>query len=141
MIPIFVLGQFAFKPDEASFKTLTWSDDYGWQQQEVIGHDPLYQKTKGVTSELEISGVVYPGEIGTDQMINRMRAMGDDGNVYYLSDGVGRFYGRFIVLNSSGDDSFHLEGGVAMRQTFKMKLARVGRKKSGGVLSQILRLF
>lgn len=120
-------GKIKFTPTKEGFDNLQHKMSFGWSKQELMNASPLYQATQGLDHEITITGKVYSLEIGHDQWLNILKKQGTSQKPYFMADGLGRIYGKFILLNVDGTASHHLPQGIAMKETYTMTFAEVSK--------------
>ncbi len=128
-------GAVLFTPTTQGFNELQHKMSFGWSKQELMNKSPLYQATQEIDHTISISGTFYTQEVGHDQMLNILKAQGKKQKPYFMADGSGRVYGKFILLDMDATESRHLKYGIAQKQTYTLNFAHVS--KAGG----LFRLF
>jgi phage protein U len=95
-----------------------------WLEQEVLDVEPRlsYTGPGGVTITLD--GVVYPGQLGEADAVERLEALADLAKPFALTDSEGRSYGRWVITQIDQDQSNHQPGGTPRRIAWSMQLRR-----------------
>lgn len=127
---ILAWGAVLFTPTKAGFNELQHKMSFGFSKQELVNKSPLYQATQGIEYDLSLSGVFYTKTIGHDQMLNILKAQGESQKPYFMADGRGRIYGKFILQNMEAMDSYHLVSGIPQKQEYSLNFSYVSKKSS-----------
>ncbi len=83
-IPSAQLGRFVFGLDTASVDSLSRTWSFRWASQERLGLTPAKQFTGIGDQTLELSGVIFPGEIGEAHFIEDMAKEAGNGKPLLL---------------------------------------------------------
>ncbi len=126
-------GAVLFTPTKAGFNELQHKMNFGWHKQELMNKSPLYQATKAIDYDISITGVFYTKVIGHDQMLNILKKQGESQKPYFMADGRGRVYGKFILQDMEATDSYHLASGMPQKQEYSLNLSHVA--KGGGLFN------
>ncbi len=130
---ILAWGAVLFTPNKQGFEDLSHKMSFGWQKQELMNQSPLYQATQGLDYEVTIKGKIYALKAGHTQMINILRMQGQSQKPFFMADGRGRIFGKFILLSLDGKESYHLKNGMPLKQEYNLTFAHVS--KAGGLFN------
>ncbi len=127
---ILAWGAVIFEPTKQGFESLQHRYDFGWSKQELMNKSPLYQAAKKETHDISITGTLYTEKVGHDQMLNIFKKQGQSQKPYFMADGTGRVYGKFILLTMDGVEQEHLSDGIPLKQEYNLSFAHVSKANS-----------
>lgn len=74
---------------------------------------------------ITLSGVVFPGYVGSLSSVERLRELGETGEPALLVDGEGTLYGRWLVEAIEEEATLHTPTGKPRRISYSVTLAAV----------------
>jgi len=124
------LGDYPFGIDTAAYQRLRRVAEYRWPAQDRIGRDPALQYVGPGRQRIELAGVIYPGEFGTPDQVERMRDEAGKGEPLLLVAAPeahqGVIMGYWVVTRIDETGTEHLPGGTPRRLDFRLELAFYG---------------
>lgn len=120
-------GGILFTPNKESFDDLSHKMNFGWQKQPMMNASPLYQATQELDYEITLKGKIYTLKAGHTDMINKLKAQGESQKPYFMADGNGKIYGKFILMSLDGTESHQLKNGIPLKQEYSLSLAHVSK--------------
>jgi len=125
------LGEFRFAIDTAAYERLALSQSWRWPEQQRLGRDPALQFVGADAAEIELEGVIYPQFRGGLGQVERLRQLADEGKPLMLVDGLGRVWGKWVILKVSDTRTVLMDDGQARRIDFRLTLKAYGEDVSG----------
>jgi phage protein U len=118
-----------FSADGAAMQSLRRSLKWRWVKTQVIGAAPGKSYIGPDDRTRTLQGIVYPGQIGSADVLDKLEALGDTGEPQPLADGDGRAYGRWCIESLDESHTEHLPGGqprkIAWTITISLFVPRV----------------
>ncbi len=119
---ILALGDVVFGTTGASMSKLKRSRKWRWPRQDVVGAAPRPSFTGPGERTITIDGVVYPGQLGDADALERLVELGDLGEPLALVDSSGRSFGRWTIESVDEDLDAFVAGGDARKIAWTMSL-------------------
>lgn len=92
------------------------------------------------TDQITLDGVLFPGFSGRQSTIDGMKESGDKGEPLMLTDGMGRVYGKMVIVSIAENRSVFLDTGAARRIEFSITLQEYGEDAPGAESGPLSRL-
>jgi phage protein U len=124
------LGPITFELPKATYDELTRKSEYRWAVVERLGSRPARQWMGIGDDQLTLAGVLLPlFSIGDSyytgtQCVEEMRAAAEQGIPYDLTDGLGKYWGKWCIESVDEVATTFMEKGVPRRQAWSLKLGR-----------------
>jgi len=125
------LGDFAFSTDGLAYRRLSRTRAWRWPAQARLRGTPARQFVGPGEGRVDLSGVVYPGQLGDASAMDRLRALAETGTPQVLvaaaGAGSGDILGWWSVerLEETQDTAF-LPGGIPAKIAFRIVLVHYG---------------
>jgi phage protein U len=131
------VGPFDFGLTSAAYNALNRKQSWRWTKVERLGVKPASQFIGPDAGEMTFKGIIYAelqvgaAIVGTHVM-DRMRAVADQGTPLYVIDGRGYVYGRWVITSVEEDQSVFVSHGAARKQEFTVSLQEYGGASATG---------
>lgn len=133
---MFRIGGFDFSLSTAAPQKMETSSSYRWPSIERLMRRPALQFVGMGEQTITLSGVIFTlfnagggsdleGPVGIQQ-INAMLQVGDTPVPHEFYDGIGNYYGKFVVRSVRATHSDFFASGAPRKQEFDIELARYG---------------
>lgn len=119
------LGLFVFSLPTLSYQELQRQTSWRFAENAVLNVRPRQQFIGLGSDTISLKGELRPEVTGKAISISALRAMGDTGKAWTMIDGVGRFYGLYIITDLNETKSVFLSNGQAKKIDFDINLKRV----------------
>lgn len=128
------VGPFTFSIGTAAYQLMTREDRWRWKDVQVINGEVQRQYTGPGNRTIVLKGVVFThmdnpsapfaagAVVGTGHM-QTLRDMGDMGVPLPVTDGRGRYYGKWVMAALVAKSSEFLPNGAEKKQQFDLTLA------------------
>lgn len=120
------LGEFKFEVSAAAYSRLDRLGVYRWEEQARIGRLPANQFVGPGLQTIDLDGTIYATFTGSIDQVAKMRAIAGQGAPLMIVDGVGRTWGRWVILEARETGTFFFDDGVPKRIEFALRLAQYG---------------
>ncbi len=122
------LGDFKFEMHTLAYQKLALSQGYRWTEQARITRDPALQYLGREVATIEINGILHPSSLirGRLSHIESLRALADKGKPQLLVDGLGRVWGKWVIVEVKDDRSIFTDDGQAREIAFSLTLKSYG---------------
>lgn len=118
------LGDYRFSIDSAAFDVRRLEHAYRWVSQARLQQRPLHQFIGEGEQSIELNGVIYPHHRGGLAQLDQFRSEAGKGEPLLLTDGTGRVWGQWIVIQITEEAMFFTQNGLPLKQTFSLQLKR-----------------
>ena len=119
-------GNYRFSVESAAYQDFKRHLSIRWQSQERLVRQPALQFIGLGEETIELAGVIYPHYRGGLQQIEQLREEAIKGEPQLLVDGLGNVWGLWVVSSVEENQSFFLQGGRPLKQTFQLNLIKYG---------------
>ncbi len=124
------LGAVRFQLVRATYNSLTHQISERWESVDRAGAAPALHWAGHGDEVLTIKGVIYPQLLGTIRFVQLIRAEASRAEPLLMIDGLGFYWGQWVILSVTEDQDHHLADGAPRRQTYQLALQRY---QSGGL--------
>ena len=121
------LGDFRFSINGAAYQNLKHSAEYRWPSQARIGRDQALQFTGPGSETVQLSGLIYPHFKGGLDQVGEMRKMAGQGKPLSLTDGVGNYWGKWVITKIEEEKSDFTGPGLSKKISFNLDLSFYGQ--------------
>jgi phage protein U len=123
------LGKFTFKPLENSFRSFNRDAHYRVVQVHLAGARTVLQYLGPGIDQVELEGVLYPmDDASRRNWPEEFRTGAETGKPMIITTGSGyRVPGKWMFLDISEKQEFHLDNGAPRKVTWKVVVQREGR--------------
>lgn len=118
------LGAFRFAILRATYNELRHRTEERWTAVDRIGADPALHFAGHGAETLTVNGVIFPHVHGTMRFVQAMRAEARKGEPMLLIDGLGFYWGQWVIGSVDETSNFHLADGAPRRQRYSLTLTR-----------------
>jgi len=122
--PLAILGSFVFSLRTAPFDQLSRSTAQRIASNNRIGQIAAHQHLGPGDDTITLTGTLMPELTGGPSHLEDLRFMADSGTSYPLIDGMGYYYGYWLIDSISETKSIFMAGGTARKIEFSMSLKR-----------------
>lgn len=129
--PLLQLGEFQFSLQNGVHQVMGRELTWRWPEQGRILRKPALQFTGAGLDRINLEGVIYPSHSGGQGTIDQLKGMGDTGEPYMLTDGLGRVYGLFAINRVQEGRTLFMDTGAARRIEFTIELVEYGEDNPG----------
>lgn len=123
------LGLFVFSLATADYQELQRQTSWRHGSTSRIGVRPAHQFLGPGDDSITLPGVIYPGQIGDIQSLDKLRYMGDSGKSYALVDGMGTLWGTWVIDSLSETRTLFFSDGMPRKIEFSLALKRVDENR------------
>ena len=120
------LGEFRFSLHTAAYQTLKRSAEYRWPSQARVGREPALQFTGPGSETVQLNGEIYSHFRGGLDQVGKMRKLAGDGKPLSLTDGVGNYWGKWVITRIEEEKSNFTGPGLPKKISFSLDLAFYG---------------
>lgn len=124
------LGAYSFATHTAAYQQLQRTTEYRWPAQERLARDPARQYLGPGNQRIQLNGVIYPGEFGSVDQVERMRAEAQGGKPLLLIAApetyTGLLMGYWVITRVEETGTHHLPGGAPRKIEFRLELSYYG---------------
>lgn len=133
-------GMFVFALGTAPYQELQRQSAWRQEGQGRIGKRPARQFLGPGDDTITLTGTLLPHFTGSQQNLDQLRQMANEGAAWPLIEGNGTFYGLYVIESLNENKSHQMRDGSAQRIGFSLTLQRVddGRADLLGSLSGAL---
>ena len=132
------LGGFRFSVNTAAYQAFSRETVYRWESVSRASNRPALQWAGFGDDSITLEGVIYPHYRGGPDQLDRMRALaglpvhGRDRRPepLILVDGVGRVWGKWVIVRVGEKQSNHMNTGQPLKQEFTLELKFYGADPS-----------
>ena len=118
------IGMFVFGVDGPTFEELERRVDWKWEASPRYGERDALQFTGPGEDKISISGLLVPEIAGAYSDIEKLREMGDSGEVQDVVLGTGKVLGQYVIKAVDDRQQYFLAGGVPRQVDFAVDLLR-----------------
>lgn len=118
------LGSYRFAVATGGFEKLTRNRTWRWVSQDRIGRPPALQFVGPGEDKVNISGVIYPHFRGGLRQVDMMAAQANRAAPLSFMDGMGRWWGNFVVLSCQETRTTFMSDGAPRKMEFELELQR-----------------
>jgi phage protein U len=122
-----MLGALLFALDTLAYQKFQRQSTFRWPKQNLVGRLPTSQYTGPGRDTISLSGVIYPHYRGSLAALDALALQADD--PLPLVDGLGIWYGYWVVDRISSDRSIFSFCGSPRKVEFTISISRFGEKK------------
>jgi len=126
MSVMMALGPYRFALSTSAYQQLKRSIEYRWQAQDRIGNNPAMQFIGPGKEQIGFEGVIYPEFRGGLGQTESMKRNADIGQPLLLVDGLGRVWGRWVIMQIEETRETFLSNGVPRKISFSMTIVSYG---------------
>ena len=130
---LYQLGEFQFNLPNGAPEKVGRDLQWRWPRHERIGRKPAFQFLGPDADRITLDGELFPGNqpgcTGGQGTIDTLRAMADEGEPVMFTDGLGRVYGRFAIINIREKRDTLMDTGAARKIKFKITIVEYGEDK------------
>ncbi|MEM7270749.1 MAG: phage tail protein [Pseudomonadota bacterium] len=118
------LGVFRFSLLQAAYDELRHSHPQRWEGVDRAGAHPALQWAGAGQETLVLRGVIFPQHLGAIRYVQLLRAEAARAEPMLLIDGLGFFWGKWVIANVDETQRHHLADGAPRRQDYSIELLR-----------------
>ena len=118
-------GEFVFQSNTAPYQSLGRNRNYRFEKTERFNSRAAYQFTGIGDDIINLSGVVYGGQIGSYQSLDEIDQTARKGDSETLIDGGGNIIGEYVLLSFETTSTEFFNNGKPRKVEFSMTLERV----------------
>ncbi len=118
------IGMFVFGLDTLAYQELERRTDWRWAATPRFGARDALQFTGPGVDKITLNGVLVPEVAGSYSDIEKLREMGDTGEVQDVVLGDGTVVGQYVIMAVDDRAQNILQGGRARRYDFAVDLLR-----------------
>ncbi|MBF0444375.1 MAG: phage tail protein [Magnetococcales bacterium] len=120
------LGEFRFSINTAAYQNLKRTAEYSWPSQARFGRKPAVQFTGPGSETVTLDGVIYPHFRGGLGQVDNMREMAAEGIPLLMGDGMGSYWGKWVITRIEETQSYFLAGGIPRKIEFNIEVKAYG---------------
>lgn len=118
-------GEFVFQLSTAPYQNLGRNRSFRFEKTERFNARSAYQFTGVGDDTINLSGVVYGGQIGSYQSLEEIDQNARKGESETLIDGDGNIIGEYVLTSFETTSTEFLNNGKPRKVEFSMTLERV----------------
>lgn len=144
---LLALGDYRFAVDTAAYQTIEQETQYRWAEQPRLGKAPGQQFLGAGTRSMTISGIIYPAFVAARYLglpgeakrrvafgqIDRMKDEAAKGVPLNMTDDLGFYHGKWVILAVRQTDDEFGQKGMPKRQQFAISLKYYPDSHNGNV--------
>lgn len=119
------LGDFVFSLSTLAYQELSRRTSWRHAQNPRVGARAASQFLGPGDDLISLAGDLVPQIAGEASSLDRLRSMGDAGEVYPLVSGDGRVHGAYVMLSQDERQAHLYSDGAARRYDFSIELRTV----------------
>lgn len=123
---LMMLGSVMFTTDGTAFDSITRQWSFSWPAQQTASGNLLYQFTGANEQTQTIHGTVYPGQIGMEETVDMLAALGRSGKPVPLVMGSGQVMGCWCIRTVNKTGSVYMNNGKARKIEFSVEIVYFG---------------
>lgn len=127
------LDQFVFGMTTLAHQELQRQTQWRHASNARVGARNARQFTGPGDDTITLSGVLMPEISGTLDSLDKLRAMGDQGQAYALVDGEGAVYGAYLIESIQQTGSYLQANGRPRKVEFSITLTRTDDNRVGSM--------
>ncbi len=128
------LGMFVFSLYTVSYHELQRQTTWRHPTSSRVGARPASQFVGPGDDNVNLSGVLHPGQFGSPASLRELREMADTGKAWALVSGVGEVFGAFVIASLTETGTLHVDNGLPRRIDFQLQLQRTDDQRSGAAV-------
>lgn len=118
-------GEFIFNINTAPYQNMARNRGFRFEKTERFNARSAYQFTGIGDDTINLSGVVYGGQIGSYQSFDEIDQSGKKGESETLIDGDGNIIGEYVLISFETTSTEFFDNGTPRKVEFTMALERV----------------
>lgn len=120
------LGSFRFGIGHAAYRQISHQAEYRWAHLDRVGRAPAAQYAGPGVQTLSCEGVIYPHFRGGLGQMTEMRAIAGTGVPLFMTDGLGFFWDRWVIVTVTEKKSVLMADGAPRKIEFSIEMKSYG---------------
>lgn len=122
------LGPAEFSTATQAYRELNEEWEWAWRDQQRLQSDPVWQFVGRGRRSRELSGVIYPGQIGSEAGLRQLIDRADNGSPMLMTAATGDVLGYWALLTLTRTEEQHYQDGMPRKVAFSMQLVFYGMR-------------
>lgn len=118
------LGAFRFALLRATYDQISHKLEERWEGPMRAGGGPALQWAGHGAEMLQLTGAIFPQHHGSMRFVQALRMEAERAEPILLIDGLGFYWGEWVILAVQESQRFHMRDGAPRRQTYSIDLQR-----------------
>lgn len=131
------LGLFVFSMHTAAYQELQRQTNWRHAANARVGARAGYQYVGPGDETITLSGWLAAGQMGMPRALNLLRDMGNSGKAWVLMDGLGRFFGIYVITDLAETGTYFTAAGQPRKTEFSLGLTRIDEAEATGLLGDL----
>ncbi|QCD52227.1 phage tail protein [Campylobacter sp. RM16192] len=119
-----VLNLGGFKFDWMQTDSISKESEFGISSNDRINNYPLLFRANLGSQTITISGKTLPYSKDRQTGLKRLYELANEATSYPLTNGAGKYFGRFVIIKISETRSIFTKEGLFISQSFSVELRR-----------------
>lgn len=120
------LGPVEFSTSTQAYRELRESYEWVWREQQRLQNDLAWQYVGRGRRSRELSGVIYPGQIGSESGLRQLIERANTGSPMLMTAASGDVLGYWALQTLDRTEEQHYQDGSPRRVAFSMQLVFYG---------------